>query len=126
MSQAIRELSDSLSPETFPETVLQEYIPGHGCGLFATYQNGACKRVFMHRRVREYPATGGVSSCAESFYDARLEFYGTRMLDALHWHGVAMVEFRRDARDGEYKLMEINPKFSPAVQGLASLEGANK
>ena len=33
------------------------------------------------------------------------------MLDALQWHGVAMVEFRRDSRDGDYKLIEVNPKF---------------
>ncbi|HKM67276.1 MAG TPA: hypothetical protein VJX70_08935 [Candidatus Acidoferrum sp.] len=102
-------------PRDLEDTLVQEYIPGHGCGFFATYQKGACKRVFMHRRVREYPANGGVSTCAESFYDAKLQLYGRRMLDALSWHGVAMVEFRRDSRDGEYKLMEINPKFWGSV-----------
>jgi len=34
-----------------------------------------------------------------------------RLLDALQWHGVAMVEFRYDERDKDYKLLEINPKF---------------
>jgi predicted ATP-grasp superfamily ATP-dependent carboligase len=91
--------------------IIQEYIPGCGCGFFALYQNGICKRVFMHRRVREVPPSGGISSCAESFHDPRLQEYGTRLLDRLDWHGVAMVEFRHDRRDGEYKLMEINPKF---------------
>jgi predicted ATP-grasp superfamily ATP-dependent carboligase len=104
--------------------LVQEFIPGSGCGFFATYQRGVCKRVFMHRRVREYPASGGVSSCAESFYDAKLEDYGRRMLDALGWHGVAMVEFRRDSRDGEYKLMEINPKFWGSLD-LALAAGAD-
>jgi len=104
--------------------LVQEFIPGNGCGFFATYQRGVCKRIFMHRRLREYPATGGVSSCAESFYDPKLEFYGRRMLDALHWHGVAMVEFRRDSRDGEYKLMEINPKFWGSLD-LALAAGAD-
>ena len=33
------------------------------------------------------------------------------MLDILQWHGVAMVEFKKDSRTGEYVLMEINPKF---------------
>ena len=97
------------------ETLIQEFIPGCGFGFFATYQKGVCKRVFMHRRVREYPASGGVSTCAESFYDRKLELYGRRMLDALNWHGIAMVEFRQDVRDGEYKLMEINPKFWGSV-----------
>jgi predicted ATP-grasp superfamily ATP-dependent carboligase len=99
------------SPRSADSYLVQEFIPGEGCGFFATYQNGFCKRIFMHRRIREYPATGGVSSCAESFYDASLEWHGRRMLDALNWHGVAMVEFRRDSRDATYKLMEINPKF---------------
>ena len=121
---ALLQFSDSRHDGTFSDSIVQEYIPGHGCGLFATYQNGVCKRVFMHRRVREYPATGGVSSCAESFYDPTLESYGRRMLDALNWHGVAMVEFRRDDRDGEYKLMEINPKFWGSLD-LALAAGAD-
>lgn len=114
------ELQKLLAGESFSESeapLLQEFILGRGCGFFATYQKGVCKRVFMHRRVREYPASGGVSSCAESFYDPKLEAYGRRMLDALEWHGVAMVEFRQDSRDGDYKLMEVNPKF----WGLARL-----
>jgi predicted ATP-grasp superfamily ATP-dependent carboligase len=94
------QLSNSRHNGASSEFIVQEYVPGHGCGLFATYQNGVCKRVFMHRRLREYPASGGVSSCAESFYDLKLESHGRRMLDALNWHGVAMAEFRRDDRDG--------------------------
>lgn len=91
--------------------MIQEFIPGYGCGFFALYQEGICKRVFMHRRVRENPPSGGVSCCAESFYDQRLKEYGMRILNQLGWHGVAMVEFRHDSRDQEFKLLEVNPKF---------------
>jgi len=91
--------------------LIQEYIPGYGCGFFALYQHGVCKRIFMHRRVRETPPRGGISCCAASNYDPKLKEYGTRLLDRLQWHGVAMVEFRYDVRDNDYKLMEINPKF---------------
>lgn len=65
----------------------------------------------MHRRIREYPPPAGASSCAESFYDPQLKEYGIRLLDALEWHGVAMVEFRYDIRDHQYKILEVNPKF---------------
>jgi predicted ATP-grasp superfamily ATP-dependent carboligase len=116
--------SDPVRRGFFSNLIVQEYVPGHGCGLFATYQKGVCKRVFMHRRVREYPASGGVSSCADSFYDSKLANYGRRLLDELNWHGVAMVEFRRDSRDGEYKLMEINPKFWGSLD-LALAAGAD-
>lgn len=91
--------------------MVQEFIPGYGCGFFGLYQHGVCKRVFMHRRIRENPPTGGASACAESFYDEKLKEYGLRILDELHWHGVAMVEFRYDLRTGDYTLLEINPKF---------------
>jgi predicted ATP-grasp superfamily ATP-dependent carboligase len=117
--------ADPSVPSAYAEPpLMQEFIPGRGCGFFATYQNGVCKRIFMHRRVREYPAAGGVSSCAQSFYDANLETHGRRMLDALGWHGVAMVEFRQDSRDGEFKLMEVNPKFWGSLD-LALASGAD-
>jgi len=124
------ELRDILSraPRAEPwadgDLLIQEFIPGVGCGFFALYQRGICRRVFMHRRVREYPASGGVSTCAESFYDAKLEIHGRRILDALDWHGVAMVEFRRDNRDGNYKLIEVNPKFWGSLD-LALAAGAH-
>lgn len=65
----------------------------------------------MHKRMREYPITGGSSTAAESMYDPELRDLGLTLLKALDWHGVAMVEFKKDSRDGKYKLMEINPKF---------------
>jgi predicted ATP-grasp superfamily ATP-dependent carboligase len=65
----------------------------------------------MHKRIRELYVMGGPSTCAESVYDSKLMDYGLRILKALKWHGVAMVEFKKDSTDGTFKLMEINPKF---------------
>jgi len=93
------------------DTVIQEYIPGTGYGYFALLNNGSVRAEFMHRRIREYPSTGGASTAAESVRDEHLRELGETLLTNLQWHGVAMVEFKKDARDGEFKLMEINPKF---------------
>jgi hypothetical protein len=35
----------------------------------------------------------------------------SRMLRALHWHGVAMVEFKWDEASGDFWLLEINGRF---------------
>jgi predicted ATP-grasp superfamily ATP-dependent carboligase len=96
--------------------IVQEYIVGEGYGFFAFYDEGVCKRIFSHHRLREYPVTGGASVCAESYHDEKLKDYGTRLLDALKWNGVAMVEFKKDRNSGDYKLMEINPKFWGSLQ----------
>jgi predicted ATP-grasp superfamily ATP-dependent carboligase len=89
----------------------QEFVKGEGFGFSALYWNGHRVRHCMHRRVREWPPTGGTSACAESLPDApALERAGTAVLDALQWHGVAMVEFK-GSLTGELKLMEVNAKF---------------
>jgi predicted ATP-grasp superfamily ATP-dependent carboligase len=91
--------------------ILQQRIVGPGFGVFATYQEGVCRRIVAHQRIRELPATGGQSTCAELFFDPVLLDQGRRILDALRWHGVAMVEFKKHVDDGQYYLMEVNPKF---------------
>ena len=91
--------------------LIQERIRGDGYGFFALFKKGAMKSFFMHKRIREVPPTGGSSSAAEATYDPELLEAGSKLLERLHWHGVAMVEFKRDDATGEFKLIEINPKF---------------
>lgn len=104
--------------------LLQEYIPGQGYGFFALFNRGKVRAYFMHRRKREFPVTGGPSTCAESIYDEEVKRLGLQLLESLRWHGVAMVEFKRDDRDGLFKLMEINPKFWGSLD-LSIASGVN-
>ncbi len=61
--------------------------------------------------MREWPPSGGTSAAAESLPECPpLERAGTALLDALGWHGVAMVEFKGDPAR-RLTLIEINAKF---------------
>ncbi len=113
---------NNFAPQDYP--VIQEYITGDGYGFFAYYEDGKCRRSFMHHRIREYPVTGGASVCAESFEDETLRQQGVKILDHLGWNGVAMVEFKKSNITGEYMLMEINPKFWGSLE-LAISAGVN-
>ena len=100
----------------FP-VLLQERLVGPGVGVFACYHQGQAVALFSHRRLRERPPWGGVSVLSESVaLCPEASQYATRLLDALEWHGVAMVEFKRDERDGVPKLMEINGRFWGTLQ----------
>ena len=99
----------ALPVPSFP--IIQQYIKGTGCGFFALYQKGECKQVFMHRRIRQTPPSGGPSCCSVSIFESDLLSAGKQLLDKLNWHGVAMIEFKREANTGNLFLMEINPKF---------------
>jgi len=113
-----------LSRLNLENSLIQEYIPGEGYGFFALFNQGKPRAIFMHKRIREYPITGGPSTLAESIYDEELKRQGLRLLEALNWHGVAMVEFKKDRRDNEFKLMEINPKFWGSLD-LATASGVD-
>ena len=104
--------------------VIQTYIVGDGAGFFAFYKNGKCVNHFMHRRIREYPVSGGASTCAESYFDESILENGKKILDYLNWEGVAMVEFKKDNSTGIYNLMEINAKFWGSLD-LALVSGIN-
>lgn len=102
---------------TIPEPIVQEYIPGEGRGIFLLMNRGQLRAAFAHRRLREKPPSGGVSVLSESIApDPRLLEHAERILEALKWHGVAMVEFKQDARDGIGKLLEINGRFWGSLQ----------
>ncbi len=96
--------------------MLQEFLPGRGGGIFALYEKGRPLAFFAHRRLREKPPRGGISVLSESApLDTELESYARKLLDHVHWHGVAMVEFRITP-DGKPYLMEINTRFWGSLQ----------
>ena len=98
----------------FPNPLLQEFIPSGGAamGFEALFNDHSeLKASFIHRRIREFPVTGGPSTLRESADHSQVREYGAKLLSLLGWQGVAMVEFRIDPRDGIPKLMEINPRF---------------
>ena len=98
----------------YPKPLIQEYIPpgGAACGVSALFdRHSEPVAVFVHKRLREYPVSGGPSTLRESVCDPQLAALGVRLLKALKWYGVAMVEFKTDPRDQQPKLMEVNGKF---------------
>ena len=100
------------SPAFGEEHLLQEYCRGEGVGLEILMSGGHPLVAFQHRRLREYPATGGVSSGAVSeACDPALAAFARALLRALEWDGPAMVEFKQDVRTGRVALMEVNGRF---------------
>jgi len=92
--------------------IVQEFVEGDPSthAVAALYDHGRCLGVFSHYELRSYPVSGGSGACVESVRLPSEEGYAKALLDALAWHGAALVEFRRDTA-GVPKLMEINPKL---------------
>lgn len=96
--------------------LVQQFIPGHGAGVFSLYSSSMPGAWFAHRRIREKPPTGGVSVLSESVpIDPVMKTYAAKLLSAAGWTGVAMIEFRV-ASDGTPYLMEVNGRFWGSLQ----------
>jgi len=89
----------------------QAWVPGRGVGVEVLYERGRMAWHFVHERLHEWPLTGGASTLRRAGGpEPELVEMTRRLLDRLQWHGVAMVEWRRDDQ-GRVHLMEINPRL---------------
>ena len=94
---------------TNEDPIVQEYLPGaaYGCSVLA--KDGAVYRSLCHRRVREYPVSGGPSSCCESVSRSDLLAFSEALVQETGFTGPAMFEFKC-AADGSPRLLEVNPR----------------
>jgi predicted ATP-grasp superfamily ATP-dependent carboligase len=102
----------------------QEFVEGSGSGYFALMRHGELRAEFAHQRLRDVRPTGSGSSLRMSIEpDPKLREAGLAILQALRWHGVAMVEFRIRP-DGTPVFLEVNGRFWISL-ALAVYAGAD-
>ena len=98
-------------------SLIQERIDGAGVAIFALFDRGRPLTAFAHRRLREKPPSGGVSVlCESAAVDPQLHDFANRVLSSVGWHGVAMMEFKKERRTGTCFLMEVNGRFWGSLQ----------
>jgi predicted ATP-grasp superfamily ATP-dependent carboligase len=92
--------------------LVQEYVnqdsPTYGCGVYV--RSGEVEMSFCHEEVRSIPRLGGTGTHVKSFESEKLESQTEKLVKRLDWEGIALAEYKQ-RQDGEYVLMEINPKF---------------
>lgn len=97
--------------------VAQEYVPGGADDHYFVDgfrdRHGSFTGLFCRRRLRIFPPDFGNSSCSRSIPPT--EVSGaidslTSLLSQLHYRGIFSAEFKRDARSGEFKLLEVNTR----------------
>ncbi|MBQ5749141.1 MAG: ATP-grasp domain-containing protein [Oscillospiraceae bacterium] len=90
--------------------IVQQYLTGEGCGCSILAKDGEVLCAISHRRVREYPITGGPSSCCEVISNDLLLPAVQALVRETGYTGVGMFEFKLDA-EGAAHLLEVNPRI---------------
>jgi predicted ATP-grasp superfamily ATP-dependent carboligase len=95
--------------------MLQELVPGGDGELYSlgSYlrEDGEALGLFCGRKLRQSPPGIGTCRVGEAVWVEDVVQDGLRLLRALGYHGISQVEFKRDPRNGRYKLMEVNPRL---------------
>jgi D-aspartate ligase len=96
------------------EIMVQEVIPGGPDLLYSFcsfFKNGKVMGMCIGRRSRQRPMDfGSASTFVESVYVPELIELGTNLLYAMNYYGLSEVEFKKDMRDGKFKLLEVNAR----------------
>jgi D-aspartate ligase len=94
--------------------MVQEVVPGAGdaqLSFAALCEEGRVLASSVAQRTRQYPADfGRASTFVETVELPSVEEPARKLLEAVHYTGLAEVEFKRDPRSGRLLLLDINPR----------------
>lgn len=119
--QAIRMLRPIVA-ESF-EMLLTEMVVGNDeCVSYYSYvdDNGEFLFDFTKRKPRQYPLKWGLGSYHITSRDPEVAELGRRFFASIGLRGIGNVEFKRDERDGQLKLIECNARLTNANELVRS------
>jgi predicted ATP-grasp superfamily ATP-dependent carboligase len=97
------------------KVMLQELIPGEdslGVNYNSYFWNGQPLVEFTAKKIRSAPPELGSPCAAVSREIPEVHEFGRIFLRAARFYGYSCTEFKRDPRDGVYKLMEVNGRHN--------------
>jgi capsular exopolysaccharide synthesis family protein len=102
------------SPES-PNLIFQEYIPESLAEdwIFHGYCNPQtdCLVTFTGKKLRSHPAFAGPTTLGVSVLNEPLSRQTETLLKAVAYAGIVDIDYRLDKRDGQYKLLDFNPRI---------------
>jgi D-aspartate ligase len=93
-----------------------ELIPGWDDQIVTYYtyldERGRPLYHFTKRKLRQWPIHFGLACYQLTTWDPKLAEVGLRFCQGVGLRGICTVEFKHDARDGEFKFIECNPRLT--------------
>lgn len=114
-AEDLLEKYDRFEEPEVPNLMLQEYIPGRedASWMFNGYFNQAsdCLLAFTGRKIRQCPVYAGVTSLGVCEDNPSLREASIALLRTLGYRGIVDIDYRYDERDGQYKILDVNPRI---------------
>ena len=107
LTRAIEKLRDEKL-----EVMIQKIVPGRYIYICYISLNNKSEPIAVcgYDKIRQYPPDFGSGSLCKSRWRHVPIDSAIRILKGIGYQGIAAAEFKKDPRDGEYKLIEINAR----------------
>lgn len=96
--------------------MLVEMIPGPDSLLssYYTYRTSSGQLLYDYTKsvIRRWPVNRGGGCFHQSEWLPETAALGRKLFETIGWQGIANVEFKRDLRDGQLKIIEVNGRFT--------------
>jgi D-aspartate ligase len=106
---------DRLEDPAEPNLMLQQYIPGgsESVWMFNGYfdERSECRFAAIGRKLRQSPPDTGGTSLGVCEHNATVDEVTRRLMRELGYRGILDCGYRYDERDGQYKLLDVNPRL---------------
>jgi D-aspartate ligase len=106
---------DKYEDSESPNLMLQEYIPGDDdtVWMFNGYfdRNSECVQGFTGKKIRQCPIHRGLTSLGICITNETVERITRQFMKLVGYRGILDIGYRYDARDGLYKVLDVNPRI---------------
>jgi D-aspartate ligase len=113
--EELLELYDRYEDPVNPNFMLQEYIPGgdESVWMFNGYFNEKSECLFgiTGKKIRQSPPNAGITSLGICLTNKAIVEMTTRFMKSIGYKGMLDIGYRYDKRDGNYKVLDVNPRI---------------
>lgn len=107
--------------------LLQEYVPGgpeNGWMINGYFdRDSVCRFAATGRKLRQWPAYTGATTLGVIERNDEVIEATCRLVEHVGYRGIVDIGFRYDQRDGQYKLLDVNPRIGATFRLFAAADG---
>jgi D-aspartate ligase len=109
--EQLLKLCENYNYEGSQRLIIQEHIPGEDWICHGYYNSDKNINVtFTGIKLRSYPPDAGSTALGLSLDNETLRCVSEKLLKAVAYSGIIDMDWRKDERDGQYKILDCNPR----------------
>ena len=118
---------DAAEDPANPNLMIQEYIPGGDdtVWMYNGYFDSRSDELvgFTGKKIRQCPVHTGCTSLGTCVSNDVVAQTARRFMKALGYRGILDIDYRYDARDGLYKVLDVNPRIGGTFRLFVGANG---